>query len=454
MSNLKFSESGVRGVVGETLTPQLVTALAVAFGKYVGGGTVVVGRDTRTSGPMFEQAVIAGLLAAGCRPVLLGIVPTPTVQIMVGELRAHGGIAVTASHNPSQWNALKFIGARGMFLDRNEAAELFDIYNQGVPYCEEEAGLQVAESLPDAFAIHQAKVFAAVDVDLIRSCRFKVAIDCCDGVGAVCSVDFLKALNCEVTALHTRTDGIFGRPPEPVDENLGDLCSAVRENRCAIGFAHDPDGDRMALVDNLGRPMGTNATIMLPVAHVLSKHPGPVAVNLQTTKAVEDIATAVGCRVFYSKVGEINVVEKMLAEKAEIGGEGSSAGLIWRRVHAGRDAYVAMALALEMLASRRESAAEIFDSLPRYHNCTAKFEASPYAAREVILILARRYEALDPLTIDGVRIDFPEGWVLVRQSNTERVLRMNAEAGTAAAAEALLRRLRAEIETILQEFNG
>jgi len=449
--NLKFSESGVRGIVGDSLTPMLVSALASSFGKYVGGGRVIVGRDTRPTGEMLEHAVIAGLLAVGCQPVILGIVPTPTVQLMVDKYHANGGLAITASHNTIEWNALKFISSSGMFLDRSESAELFDIYSQGDLAFNAESDYREVRYENEAFEYHCKKIFEHINVEAIKKCHFKVAVDCCNGVGALFSRNFLERLGCEVYTVFDRLEGVFERPPEPLEVNLGCLCETVKKHHCAVGFAHDPDGDRMALVDNTGRALGTQYTIVLAAEHVLSDSPGPVAVNIQTTRAVEDVAASYGCEVFYSKVGEINVVEKMLECGAEIGGEGNSAGVIWRKIHSGRDSYVAMALVLEMLAQGGESLSDIVGSLPFYSNISRKMPCLPYPAREVILELSRRYAYAKPLTFDGLRINFDNGWVLVRSSNTEPVLRLTAEANSEKEATIILEKFSNEIQTLLSE---
>ena len=450
INTLKFSESGVRGVVGDGLTPQLVAALAAAFGKYIGGGKVVVGRDTRPTGNLLEDAVVAGLLAVGCQAVRLGVVPTPTVQIMTVQLGAGGGIAITASHNPTDWNALKFVDSGGTFLDRTAAGELFDIYSQGTPEYLPEALLREIVDYPNAFAVHEKKIFAAgVDIEAIRKARLKVAVDCCNGVGAVYSVNFLKALGCEVIALHDVPSGLFERTPEPVPEALGPLAAAVRREGCAVGFAQDPDGDRLTIVDNQGNILSPHLTVALAVEHILGAYESAVAVNIQTTRAVEDIVKSYGGEIFYSKVGEINVVEEMREHHAEIGGEGNCGGVIWSRVHCGRDSFVAMTLILEMLSLTDETLAEIVDSLPHYYNLNTRFPASPLQAREVIELLAKRYERYQPRTFDGLRIDFENGWVLVRSSNTERILRLNVESRTPVAAQELLDRFSAEIAELI-----
>jgi phosphomannomutase len=447
--NLKFSESGVRGIVGDSFTPMLVSSLASSFGKYVGGGRVIVGRDTRATGEMLEHAVVAGLLAVGCQPVILGIVPTPTVQLMVEEYNANGGIAITASHNPSEWNALKFIGSRGMFLDRNESAELFDIYTQGNLDYSFEQDFREPRFDNTAFERHMRRIFAEIDVEAIRERKFKVAVDCCNGVGALYSRRFLEALGCEVYTVFDKAEGYFERTPEPVSENIGELCRTVKDNGCAVGFAHDPDGDRMALVDDNGHALGTQYTILLAVDHLLSENPGAVAVNIQTTKAVEDVVNSYGCELYYSKVGEINVVEKMLECGAEIGGEGNSAGIIWRRIHPGRDSYVAMALMLEMLALSGEAMSDICSSMPKYYNQSLKFKCGAYRCREIVLELGRRYSEYETLKFDGLRINMKDSWTLIRGSNTEPVLRLTVEAASEQEVERLISKFSKEINDMI-----
>lgn len=447
--SLKFSEAGVRGIVGESLSPLLTANLASAFGHYVGGGRVIIGRDTRPTGEMLENSVIAGLLAVGCQPVILGIVPTPTVQMLVERYNASGGIAITASHNPSEWNALKFIGPRGMFLDPGESSELFDIYTQGdLRYCSEQ-DLRDLRYDTSAFEYHMKKIFKEIDIKAIRACRFKVAVDCCNGVGALFTRRFLEELGCEVITVFDTLGKGFERQPEPIAQNLGTLSKSVSSNKCVAGFAHDPDGDRLAVVADDGKPLGVQYTVLLAVDHVLSESPGPVAVNIQTSRAVQDVAESYGCEVHYSKVGEINVVDKMIECSAEIGGEGNSGGVIWRRIHPGRDSYVAMALILEMLALSGEKLTEIRDDLPVYHNLSKKYDCTACRAREVVLSMAEKYSDYRIFRLDGLRIDLDSGWVLIRPSNTEPVLRLTVEAQKPEEAEALLEKFSEEVQELI-----
>ena len=448
LHTLKFSEAGVRGIVGDSLTPQLTASLASTFGKYTGSGRVIVARDTRKSGKMLEQAVIAGLLAVGCQPLLLGIVPTPTVQLMVKHYKANGGIVITASHNPVEWNALKFIGPKGIFLDIRESTELFDIFTQGnLDYCSEH-DFKTIRYETNAFELHMQRIFKEIDIEAIRKCKFKVALDCCNGVGALYSKHFLEELGCKVVSIYDKADGVFERPPEPLPQNLTKLSKTVKENNCAIGFAHDPDGDRMTLVDDRGQALDPQFTVSLAIEHVLYENPGPVVVNIQTSRAVEDIATSYGCEVFYSKVGEINVVNMMAEKESEIGGEGNCGGVIWRRLHPGRDSYVAMALMLEMLALGNESISNICATIPKYFTLSDKFPCSAFHAREIIHKLTKRYQEYECISFDGLRINLPNGWVLLRGSNTEPVLRLTVEAKNKQDAKKLLEDFSKEIKTL------
>lgn len=436
-STLKVGVSGVRGIVGESLTPSIATDFAAAFGEYVGRGRVVVGRDTRNTGPMLENAVIAGLLSVGCQPVMIGVVPTPTVQIMVDKLRARGGIAITASHNPVEWNAMKFIGASGVFLDYAEANELLDVYNQPDTAYVAESDYRSLKHIDTAFEEHERRIFAHVDVDLIRQAGFSVAVDCCNGVGALYSRGFLENLGCSVFTLFDEPDGRFRRGPEPTPENLRDLRAAVVDNGCAIGFAQDPDGDRIALVDEHGDSLGEQYSVVLAARHVLAKTPGPVVANVQTTKALADVATAHNCEMVYSKVGEINVTGEMLRRGAVVGGEGGSGGVIWPRVHPCRDSFAAMALMLEMLAEEQCPLSDIKASVPSYAIANRKVACSAADAQEIIRRLRTKFAALNPSVIDGLRIEWDDSWVLIRPSNTEPVVRISAEAETVDKADQL-----------------
>lgn len=442
--NLKVGVSGVRGIVGDYLNPQLVAGFSSSFGEYVGGGRVVIGRDTRSTGPMLEHAVVAGLLAVGCQPVLLGIVPTPTVLIAVDRFKANGGIAITASHNPVQWNALKFVSSSGIFLNHTEAAELLDIYNQPDTTYIGEQDYRNIRTMERAFDEHKRRIFASIDVAAIRQAKFRVAVDCCNGVGAYFSESFLRELGCRVFPVFNEKDGIFRRTPEPAAENLAELIATVRNNNCVCGFAQDPDGDRLALVDEHGTAIGEQYSLTLAVAHVLSRTPGNVVVNIQTSKSVADVAARFNCRVYYSPVGEINVTSEMQVRKAVVGGEGGSGGVIWPAIHPCRDSFAAMALVLEMMALNKRSLAGLMQEMPCYHTVNLKIPCSSESSVDVIRRIRKKYADEKPITVDGVRIERDDSWILVRPSNTEPIIRLTAEAASVKEANELIRQFAAE----------
>jgi len=442
-STLKVSVSGVRGVVGDSFTPGLVADFAASFGRYVGGGRVVVGRDTRPTGSMIEKSVIAGLLSVGCQPVLIGIAPTPTVQIMVDKIRANGGIAITASHNPAQWNAMKFIGSSGIFLNNSEAAELLDIYNQPDSEYVLEEEIRYIRNLNNAFDVHKKRIFDNINQELIRGAEFKVTVDCCNGAGALYAQSFLEELGCEVIPLFDESDGVFRRSPEPIESNLEELCKTVKANSCDIGFAMDPDADRITIVDNNGRFIGEQYSVVLAVDHILSEKQNrkadssSVVVNLATTKAVADVAEKYNSNVIYSKIGEINVTAEMMAKNAIIGGEGGSGGVIWPAVHPCRDTFAGMALMLEMMAMRKQKLSEILNGIPKYFTANRKLTCSAEDALNIVRRLRAEFADQNPKTLDGIRLDWDDRWVLVRASNTEPIIRITAEALSQEDAEKL-----------------
>ncbi|NOY75125.1 MAG: phosphoglucosamine mutase [Kiritimatiellaeota bacterium] len=445
-STLKIGVSGIRGVVGESLTPSLVADFAASFGVYVGKGLVLVGRDTRPTGAMIEKAVVAGLVSVGCRPLTLGIAPTPTIQINVPALNARGAVAITASHNPEEWNALKLIGLDGILLNSTETIELLDIYNQPDTAFVIEDEFRRPKPLPNAFQTHEKRVFNAVDVELIRSACLKVAVDSCDGAGAPYAVGFLENLGCGVVTLFDSTAGKFRREPEPIPKNLSVLSKTVSAEKCDIGFAQDPDADRLAVVDETGAPVSEQYSIVLAAEHVLSRNPGDLVVNIGTTKAADDIAARHGGAVHHSKIGEINVIDMMRAENAVIGGEGGSGGIIYPAVHHCRDSFTGMALILEMMAERKLSLTRILKDLPLYRTANVKVACSAEKARRLIRTLTRKHRGDNIKTIDGLRIDWDDRWVLLRPSNTEPIIRITAEAESAEFAAELANQFAAELE--------
>lgn len=438
---LKIGVSGVRGIVGDSLTPQLAARFAAAFGTYVGRGRVVVARDARPSGPMLENAVRAGLLATGCQPVDIGICPIPSVLLYVKESGAAGGIAVTASHNPAEWNGLKFLSARGLYLTASEVAEFLDIYHQGEFSFAPADRLKPPLRAGDALQAHLARLLKALDVERIRKRRLRVAFDAGGGAGAALMPDFLAALGCEAIGLDA---GGGARASEPSAENLGALVRLVRRERADVGFAQDADADRLALVDERGRPLGEELTLAFAVRRVLMTDPGPVVVNLSTSRAIDDLARRAGVEVFRTRVGESNVVEELRARGATIGGEGNG-GVIWPRIHPCRDSFAAAGLALELAAATGKTISALRREIPRYAMVKDKVRGSAEAADRTLARLAKKYAANVASTLDGLKLAFGASWVHLRPSNTEPLIRVFAEARTPAAARALAARFRREI---------
>lgn len=446
---LKISISGVRGVIGDSLTPDLLTRFAQAFGTYIGSGRVVVGRDTRTSGEMVRQAVVAGLLSSGCRITDAGVCPTPTVQLLVRRFRAHGGIAITASHNPPEWNALKFVGADALFLSGARGRELLDIYHQGEFTKARATRLRTVEPLAGALDLHVQAVLDAVG-PLPAGRRPRVVLDACNGAGSIVGPRLLEALGAEVIGLNVTPDGSFPRPAEPTPQNLQALCDAVRRHQADIGFAQDMDADRLAIVSERGEPIGEERTLVLAMEHVLRKTPGPVAANLSTTHALDSVAQKYGCRVFRTPVGEANVTEGMVRHKAVIGGEGNG-GVIYPHINFARDSLVGMGLILHRLADSGRTVSQLVGDLPPLEIVKIQFPFPSQRLGEVFRKAKREFEAFPMDLRDGVKVMLPDAWFLLRGSNTEPVLRVVAEAASAAKATAVAEEMRQKIETWLAQ---
>ncbi len=437
--SLKISISGVRGVVGDSLTPELVARFAQAFGTYVGGGRVVIGRDPRTSGEMVRQAVVAGLASSGCRVSDLGVVPTPTVQLLVRQLGAQGGIAITASHNPPEWNALKFVGGDGLFLGAARGRELLDIYHQGDYAKAKGSDQRTPERIADAVERHVRAVVDGVG-PLPPGRRLRVVVDPGGGAATIAAPRLVGALGAEVTAIHDVADGRFPRPAEPVAENLGALGEAVRARGADVGFAQDMDGDRLAIVDETGRPIGEELTLVLAADEVLRRTKGPVVANLATTDAVDAMAARHGVPVFRTKVGEANVAEGMRLHRAAIGGEGNG-GVIWPAVNFARDSLVGMALVLHRLAASSLPVSALAAEYDRFRVVKLQRHCPAEQGRTVVL-RAREAWAGQPVDLtDGIKVRLEDGWFILRTSNTEPIVRVIAESTTEERARALAERV-------------
>lgn len=444
--DLMVSVSGVRGRVGAGLTPEVVARFAAAFGAYLREmgderPKVVLGRDSRTSGPLFVRAVTAALQSVGCDVVDIGLAPTPTTLYAIRHHGAAGAIVVTASHNPVEWNALKFASGSGMFLDGSEAPRMRAyVSEKPIPRAGWD-GLGEISTDTEAVTRHLEAVLALpyLDVEGLRRRRFKVALECIRGAGAVILPRLLEALGCEVVGLNLEPDGRFPREPEPVAENLGELERLVRESGADIGLATDPDADRLSLVSNAGRAIGEDLTLALAAKLVLSHRKTPVVTNLSTSRVLEDIAAEAGVPLFRAPVGEINVARRMEAEGAAIGGEGNG-GVILPELHLTRDAMVAAALVLQFLLEAGTTLEEEVSRLRPYVIVKDKLPRDAGPLEATYAALEAELGAPDADHQDGLRLSWPAEaqWLHLRPSGTEPILRIIAEAPTAEAAQRLV----------------
>lgn len=438
MTSRILSISGLRGIIGEGLEPGFLVEFASAVGTLARGGTVVVSRDGRSSGLMVKQAVLAGLTATGCTVVDADIASTPTAGVLVHHLGAAGGIQITASHNPVQWNGLKPFSAEGRVYDQPTGERLLEVLNSKSFAW---AGWDRLGSIrvdSDPHAPHLGRVLKLIDVEKIRGRRFKVVLDCNHGSGALLGPRLLEQLGCEVHVLGGVADGRFEHVPEPLKENLGGLCEAVRKLGADVGFAQDPDADRLAIVDNTGRYIGEELTLALCVDYVLARTPGPVVVNGSTSRVTADIAARYGCQFHRSWVGEAHVVTRMKQVNAVIGGEGNG-GVIDPKVGFVRDSFASMAYVLAGLEARAASLSEWVDQLPQYTIVKDKLTCPREKVQQAAVALKSRFPDAKVEEGDGLRLDWSDSWVQVRASNTEPILRVIAEGPREEAARTLCR---------------
>lgn len=440
-SGLVISVSGIRGIVGKGLTPEVVARFAAAHGaarrEATGEKVVVLGRDSRVSGPLFAAAAGAGLRSVGCDVLDVGMACTPTILLAVEREQAAGGIAVTASHNPAEWNALKLAGHRGMFLTPDEGRQVLAMVEADrIPRAGWDA-LGDYRERPGVTERHVEAILGAplVDVEAVRGRGFRVVLDTCAGAGSLPAVPLLEALGVAVEGLHLEPSGRFPRNPEPVPANLGELCDRVRETGADLGLAVDPDGDRLALVDGEGRAIGEDLTLALAVDYVLGRTAseggaaGPVIVNLSTSQVVDRVAERHGVPVERTRVGEVNVALRMIEAGSAIGGEGNG-GVIYGPLHYTRDAPLAIALLLSHLARWEQSLAQAVGQLPRYAISKAKLALGEVDPETLLAKAASTFDGSVADRTDGLRLSWPEReeWLQLRKSGTEPVLRIIAEA--------------------------
>lgn len=444
---LMISVSGMRGIVGKDLTPELVARHAAALGAWArdrGAPRVVLGRDARTSGPMFARAATAGLMSVGCDVIDVGMAPTPTVQLAVEHHHAGAGLILTASHNPIEWNALKLVGPDGIFLDGESGARVRALAEAGPPRMGWDGVGEVREDR-EAIARHIQLVLGLPQINLaaIRERGFHVALDCVRGAGGTTMPALLEELGCRVSAINLETDGKFPRPPEPLPENLGDLARLVRETRADIGFAVDPDVDRLAVVDENANPIGEDYTLAFAVRAVLGdlvtngrNDTCNVVANLSTSLVVENAATESGGRFLRAPVGEANVARVILESNAVIGGEGNG-GVILPSLHVGRDAPVGVALILHLLARTASTVSALVKAAPRYTIVKGKGPRGK-DLQPIYQALRSRFPEAQADDRDGLRLAWPDRWVHLRPSGTEPIIRFIAEAPSREEANRLV----------------
>ena len=452
------SISGIRGTIGgstgENLTPLDVVIFASAYGMWLKNRTsgslkVVVGRDARMSGAIVQNLVQSSLLSLGIDVVDLGLSTTPTVEVAVPLENANGGIILTASHNPKQWNALKLLNEKGEFVSAADGAEILSIAeNQAFDFAEvDDLGVAVEK---DYLQIHIDAVLAltTVDVKLVEKANFKVVIDAVNSTGGIYIPALLEQMGVEVVELYCEPNGKFPHNPEPLPEHLHDLCSLVKVTNSDVGFVVDPDVDRLAIVSEDGTLFGEEYTLVAVADHVLKTQKGDTVSNLSSTRALRDVSEKYGVNYHASAVGEVNVVTKMKEVNSPIGGEGNG-GIIYPELHYGRDSLVGVALFLTHLAQSKVSCSELRKQYTDYYMSKQKIQLTPEIDVDKILkVMANNYAKEDVNTIDGVKINFANEWVHLRKSNTEPIIRVYTESTSPAKANQLAQRFINEINLV------
>jgi phosphomannomutase len=427
-ANLMRSISGIRGIVGESLTPQTVISHAKAFLDLINAKKIVIGRDSRPTGEAIAELVCSVCQLAGVEVIDTGLATTPTVELLVEEMGACGGIIITASHNPIEWNALKFLNSKGMFLGPSEAKILFE---------KADALIAKKESISNGDELHIQKCLSLPFVDLqkIKERKFRVAIDAVNGAGSFALPKLLESLGCEVAKIHCEPNGIFPRGAEPLQENLGDLCKAVLENKCDIGFALDPDADRCAIVDETGKAIGEEYTLAIAAETVLEREKKPLSINLSTSRMCEDLAEKFGVKCYRAAVGEINVSLDMIEHGCVVGGEGNG-GVILPALHYGRDSLVSAALVLDLLARHGMKVSDWVKNHPSYAMIKKKLEIKT-PITQIMEKAEKNYAEWNIDKRDGLWLGKGKSFVHLRASNTAPIIRIIAEAPTETEAKHL-----------------
>lgn len=438
---LIISVSGLRGIIGENLDAAIAAQYGCAFGTYLKSSipkdkklSVCIGRDSRPSGQMLLSAVASGLCSAGIDVVDIGLAATPTVGVALTSMGFDGGIVITASHNPIPYNGVKLLLADGVAPEPEAAAKIRQIFIDKAfePVGSVDCG-KIA-CCDNANQLHIDKILKIIDVDIIASKKFKVVLDSVNGAGFPAAKILLEKLGCEIVAVNNEPTGLFAHTPEPTKDNLKELCDIVKQNNADIGFAQDPDADRLAIIDENGTYIGEEYTLALAAKHIFKDRTGSAAANLSTSRMIDDIAKQTNCTVIRTPVGEANVAKAMLDNNCIIGGEGNG-GVIDLRVGPVRDSFVAMGLILELMATEDKQVSSLVGEIPAYYMFKDKFKADPSQAQALIEQVKSKFSNAEINTSDGCRIDLADGWLHIRASNTEPVMRIIVEAADKATAD-------------------
>lgn len=454
------SISGIRGTIGgkygNNLTPLDAVNFGCAYAQWVIErnpkikNKVVIGRDARISGNMIQNLVQNSLISMGVDVIDLGLSTTPTVELMVKKHKASGGIIITASHNPAQWNALKLLDDKGEFLNSDEGKKIVDFSEKKNFIFSDVYDLGTITKSSDSMKSHIESVLnlKLVDVNKIKSKKLKIVVDAVNSTGGIIVPDFLKSLDIEVVKLHCEPNGDFPHNPEPLKKNLTDLSNKVLECNADLGIAVDPDVDRLVFMCENGELFGEENTLVACADYVLSKTPGTTVSNLSSSRALNDITQKHNQVHFYSAVGEVNVVNKMKKHNAIIGGEGNG-GVIYPESHYGRDSIVGIGLFLSLYVERGLTASKLLETYPKYYMLKEKINLSPSIEIDKILDkIAQKYKSEKIDLVDGVRIDFIDSWVQLRKSNTEPIIRIYSEAITIEKAKNLIK----DVEVLIDEI--
>jgi len=441
MAELVRSVSGIRGIWSESLFPTTVVKYAAGFGTYVKGGKIILGRDTRLTGDALRYVCIAGLLSVGCEIIDIGICPTPTCQLNVKELKADGGVIITASHNPGQWNGLKFVNAAGEFLDQENHDELIDIIDHNkTSYCSFSQIKTFHENKnlnEQAIKNHINKICNYIDVDVIRGKGFKVVVDACNGAGSTLIIPLLQELGCQIIKLNCEENGIFPRQPEPTAGNLTELCAFVKKEKTDIGFAVDPDADRLSIISERGEALGEEMTLPLVAQHVLKKKGGVTVTNLSTSMAIDYVAKQLNTKVIRTKIGEAHVVSAMKKHQCYVGGEGNG-GVIVPEIQYARDSGVGIGIILDMLANTGKTLSYLASQIPNYYLVKKKINYPSNYVPIIIEHFQKKYSDVEIDRTDGIKMIWNDLWLHIRKSGTEDILRILAEATTLEKAELMV----------------